>query len=71
MKYIFLVFKYSHPFHILSSFRSVPQITIIHTGIGILRNGMEPKLIIVCKVFFRPLIIYQCHYNKLFVEIFT
>ena len=26
-------------------FRSVPQITNIHTGIGILRNGTEPKLI--------------------------
>ena len=39
----FLVFFYL--------FRSVPQITIIHTGISILRNGTELKFIIVC---FRP-----------------
>ena len=45
--------KYSDPFCILFSFRSVPQITNIHTGIGILRNGTEPKLIIVREVFFR------------------
>ena len=31
--------------HFIFYFRSVPQITNIHTSIGILRNETEPKLI--------------------------
>ena len=65
--------KYSDPFCILFSFRSVPQITNIHTGIGILRNGTELKLIIVREVFFRPSCMYELyeyiplpHWNNLF-----
>ena len=46
-------------------FRSVPQITNIHTSIGILRNGTEPKLIIVREViflsFFYILYLYHLH----------
>ena len=66
MEKILYVVNSKFPFHILFSFRSVsfrsvPQNTNIHTSIGILRNGTEPKLIIVREVIFRHSFIYYIY----------